>query len=129
MQTRRNQQVAFAALAFLSTFTFSSPAYHPLSRGNAAALSDAYTLSLQERGIPVVESRVPLKLRSNHVASSQPAKRQSGGPFRTIGDGAQYAIDVTIGTETLQVLFDTGSSSFWVPEADFVCVDKDGKQQ
>jgi hypothetical protein len=72
---------------------------------------------------------VPLKLHSSHIAGTQLAKRQSGAPFRTIGAGATYAIDVTIGTETLQLLFDTGSSSFWVPEADFVCVDKDGKQQ
>jgi hypothetical protein len=126
MQTRKNQQVVFAAVAFLSAFASSSPA-HPLSRGDAAALSNIHALSLQERSIPVVESIVPLKLRS--VASTQLAKRQSGGPLRTITDGAQYTIDVTIGTETLQLLFDTGSSSFWVPKANFVCVDINGKQQ
>jgi hypothetical protein len=126
MQTRKNQQVAFAAVAFLSSFASSSPA-HTLSHGDAAALFDIHVLSLQQLNIPVVESRVPLKLRS--VAGTQFAKRQSGGPLLTITDGAQYAIDVTIGTETLQVLFDTGSSSFWVPKADFVCVDINGKQQ
>jgi hypothetical protein len=126
MQTRKNQQAAFAAVAFLSAFASASPA-HSLSRRNVAALFDIHSLSLQERGIPVVDSTVPLKLRSG--ASTQLAKRQNGGPLRTIYDGAQYAIDVTIGTETLQVLFDTGSSSFWVPKADFVCVDVNGTQQ
>jgi hypothetical protein len=128
MQTPRSQQVAFAALAFFSAFASGSPA-HPLLRGDTAALSDIHDLLLQERGIPVVESTVPIKLRSNHIAGTQLAKRQNGGPIRTISDGAQYAIDVTIGTETLQLLFDTGSSSFWVPKSDFVCVDINGKQQ
>jgi hypothetical protein len=128
MQMRKNQQVAFAALASLFTFTSSSPP-HPLSPRGAAALSNDHALSLLARGIPVVESKVPLKLHSNYVAGTQLAKRQGGAPFRTIAAGASYAIDVTIGTETLQLLFDTGSSSFWVPEADFVCVDNVGKQQ
>jgi hypothetical protein len=128
MQTSKNQQVAFAALAFLSAFASSSPA-QLISRGDATALSDIHALSLQERGIPVVESTVPLRVRSNHVAGTRLVKRQGGGPLRTIADGAQYAIDVTIGTETLQLLFDTGSSSFWVPKADFVCVDINGKEQ
>ncbi|KAI4607624.1 hypothetical protein J4E83_009521 [Alternaria metachromatica] len=126
MQTRKNKQVAFAAVAFLSALAYSSPA-HPLSHRDVAALSDRHSLALQERGIPVVDSTIPLKLRSG--AGRQLAKRQSGGPLRTIYDGAQYAIDVTIGTETLQVLIDTGSSSFWVPKADFVCVDVNGTQQ
>jgi hypothetical protein len=126
MQTRKNQQVALVAVAFLSAFASSSPV-HPLSRGEAVSLSNIHALSLQEHSIPIVESTVPLKLR--HAAGTPLAKRQSGGPLRTITDGAQYAIDVTIGTDTLQLLFDTGSSSFWVPKADFVCVDKNGKQQ
>jgi len=126
MQTRKNQQVAFAAVAFLSAFASSSPA-HPLSHRDVASLSDVHSLALKERGIPVVDSTVPLKLRSG--AGKQLAKRQNGGPLRTIYDGAQYAIDVTIGAETLQVLIDTGSSSFWVPKADFVCVDVNGTQQ
>jgi len=126
MQTRKNQQLAFATVAFLSAFASSSPA-HPLSHRDVAALSDVHSLALRERGIPVVDSTVPLKLRSD--AGRQLAKRESGGPLRTIYDGAQYAIDVTIGTETLQVLIDTGSSSFWVPKADFVCVDVNGTQQ
>jgi hypothetical protein len=128
MQTCKNQKVAFAALAFLSGFASGSPT-HILSRGDAATLADIHVISLQERGIPVVESTVPLKLRSNQVVGAEFTKRQSGGPLRTIYDGAQYAIDVTIGTESLQVLFDTGSSSFWVPKADFVCVDINGTQQ
>jgi hypothetical protein len=128
MQPRKNQQIAFAALAFLSSCAYSSPA-HPPSRGDTAALSNAHALALQERGIPVVESTVPLKLLSDNAAGIQLAKRHSGGPLRTIYDGAQYAIDVTIGTETLQLLFDTGSSSFWVPKADFTCVDMNCKQQ
>jgi hypothetical protein len=128
MQPRKNQQVAFAALAFLSSCASSSPA-HTLSRGDRTALSNDHALALQERGIPVVESTVPLKLLSDNAAGTQLAKRHGDGPLRTIYDGAQYAIDVTIGTETLQLLFDTGSSSFWVPKADFVCVDINGKQQ
>jgi hypothetical protein len=126
MQVHKNQQVAFAVVAFLSASASSSPA-HLLSRSDVAALSDIHALSLQERSIPIVDSATPLKLLS--VAGAPLAKRQSGGPLRTITDGAQYAIDVTVGTETLQLLFDTGSSSFWVPKADFACVDINGKQQ
>jgi hypothetical protein len=128
MQRRKNQRIAFAALAFLSSCAFSSPA-HPISRSDKVALFSSNSLVLQERGIPIVESTVPLNLLSDHADGAQLAKRHSGGPLRTIFDGAQYAIDVTIGTEMLQVLFDTGSSSFWVPKADFVCVDINGKQQ
>jgi hypothetical protein len=128
MQALKNQQAAFAALALFFAFTSCSPT-HPLLRGDAAPLSTLHDLALQKRGMPVVDSTVPLKLLSHHLAGTELVKRYSDGPLRTIYDGAQYAIDVTIGTETLQVLFDTGSSSFWVPKADFVCVDIHGTQQ
>ncbi|EMD62740.1 hypothetical protein COCSADRAFT_94461, partial [Bipolaris sorokiniana ND90Pr] len=49
------------------------------------------------------------------------------GPTRTILDGTRYALDVTIGGKTYAVEFDTGSSSFWLPSANFTCLDIDNK--
>lgn len=50
-------------------------------------------------------------------------------PTRTIFDGQDYAIDITLGGKTYAVLFDTGSSAFWMPGANFTCVDMNNKVQ
>lgn len=51
------------------------------------------------------------------------------GPIRTILDGIDHAIDVTLGGKTYTILFDTGSNGFWMPAANFTCVDANNTVQ
>jgi hypothetical protein len=57
MQMRKNHQVAFAALAFLSASASGSPV-QPLAH------ADIHVRSLQERDIPIVAEVIPLNARS-----------------------------------------------------------------
>lgn len=42
--------------------------------------------------------------------------------------GTSYITDVTIGTQSIPLLIDTGSADIWVAPSDFVCLDADGSE-
>jgi hypothetical protein len=49
-------------------------------------------------------------------------------PLNSIRGGAAFAIDVELGSDTFQLIFDTGSSDLWVAEQDVECVNANGKK-
>lgn len=59
---------------------------------------------------------LPLRARQD----DRPASRV---PFRMTGYGTLFGVDVQIGNQTFNLLFDTGSSDTWVVAPDYLCLD------
>ncbi|EUC43041.1 hypothetical protein COCMIDRAFT_28414 [Bipolaris oryzae ATCC 44560] len=107
------RQICQAALVLQILIPFSSGEFFD---NNADAL--------RELDIPVARSVHTLNPLGKRDSDNSIATRSVGkhiDPTRTILDGTRYALDVTIAGKTYAVEFDTGSSSFWLPSANFTC--------
>ncbi|KAJ5894202.1 acid protease [Penicillium taxi] len=78
---------------------------------------------------------LPLKKRKATSASSHSAASLTGKTKKattsgsstliSLAEGEEYATSITIGTQTFEVIVDTGSSDTWVVEEGFTCIDLD----
>jgi hypothetical protein len=87
--------------------------YLPLTKLSSKSSS---ALNAVRRGLPVADlHKLP--------------KRQAGSsPLTSLG-GIEYLIDITFGTEDVQVILDTGSSDTWLIQKGFTCTDANGNTQ
>jgi aspergillopepsin I len=82
----------------------------------------------------VVTTSVVLPLTRKAATGASAARRQALSSLATIANGSttsltslfigeEFAAEVTFGTETFELIVDTGSSDTWVVETGFVCTD------
>ncbi|EOA88548.1 uncharacterized protein SETTUDRAFT_27350 [Exserohilum turcica Et28A] len=115
------RRFCLTALALQTLLPFASAAYF-----------ENHADALRELEIPVARSvhalqPVPGRQLDKRIAAR--SKRKGTDVLRNTLDGSNYVINITLGGQSYGVLFDTASSAFWLPRANFTCVDFNNKVQ
>ncbi|KAJ6016079.1 hypothetical protein N7540_010670 [Penicillium herquei] len=94
-----------------------------LTESRATTGGSAHTMSLKKQTTTRANPRSAAYLKGLTGKSSSTTSGTSG--LISLFEGEEYATSITFGTQTFDVIVDTGSSDTWVVKENFECVDLD----
>lgn len=110
------------------TTTSGTNIFHTLTSLNLPILPDVQTLQLTR--LTNLNSSLSPVTSTTHLHRRYSLATNPGGTLLLHATGSTFLAPITIGTQTFNVVVDTGSSDTWVARSDFTCVDvADGAPQ
>ncbi|KAJ5730706.1 uncharacterized protein N7483_005214 [Penicillium malachiteum] len=94
-----------------------------LVESRATTGGSAYTMSLKKQTTTRANPRSAAYLKGLTGKSTSTTSGSTG--LISLFEGEEYATSITFGTQTFDVIVDTGSSDTWVVKEDFECIDLD----